>query len=70
MGICMQTLLLFLLLNLMLSVEKVMLPIENLMMDGGCIATTGGRRLFCIHIKRYTNISDILATRHIESSQI
>jgi hypothetical protein len=47
MGICMQTPLLSLLLNLVLSVEKVMLPIEDLMVDGGCIATTGGRRLFC-----------------------
>jgi hypothetical protein len=48
MGICMQTSLLFLLLNLMLLVGKVMLPIEDLMVDGGCIATTSGRRLFCI----------------------
>jgi hypothetical protein len=40
--------LLSLLLNLVLSVENVMLPIEDLMVDGGCIATTGGRRLFCI----------------------
>jgi hypothetical protein len=48
MGICMQTPLLSLLLNLVLSVGKVMLPIEDLMVDGGCIATTGGRRLFCI----------------------
>jgi hypothetical protein len=30
-----------------LSVRFV-LPIENLMMDGGCIATTGGSSLFCI----------------------
>jgi hypothetical protein len=37
----MQTPLLFLLLNLVLSVEKVMLPIEDLMVDDGCIATTG-----------------------------
>jgi hypothetical protein len=48
MGICMQTPLLSLLLNLVLLVGKVMLPIEYLMVDGGCIATTGGRRLFCI----------------------
>jgi hypothetical protein len=48
MGICMQTPLLSLLLNLVLSVRKVMLPIEDLMVDGGCIATTGGRRLFCL----------------------
>jgi hypothetical protein len=27
-----------------------MLLIEDLMVDGGCIATTGGRRLFCILI--------------------
>jgi hypothetical protein len=47
MGICMQTPLLSLLLNLVLSVGKVMLPIEDLMVDSGCIATTGGRRLFC-----------------------
>jgi hypothetical protein len=49
MGICMQTMLLSLLLNIMLSVGKVMLPIEDLMVDGGCIATTDGRRLFCIY---------------------
>jgi hypothetical protein len=36
----------FRLLNLVLPVEKVMLSIANLMVDGGCIATTGGRRLF------------------------
>jgi hypothetical protein len=48
MEICMQTPLLSLLLNLVLSVGNVMLPIEDLMVDGGCIATTGGRRLFCI----------------------
>jgi hypothetical protein len=46
MEICMQTPLLSLLLNLVLSVGNVMLPIEDLMVDGGCIATTGGRRLF------------------------
>jgi hypothetical protein len=49
MDLCMQTPLLSLLLNLVLSVENVMLPIEDLMVDGGCIATTGGRRLFCLH---------------------
>jgi hypothetical protein len=27
-----------------------MLPIDDLMVDGGCIATTGGRRLFCIFV--------------------
>jgi hypothetical protein len=61
MEICMQTPLLSLLLNLVLSVgniilpiEDLMLPIENLMVDGGCIATTGGRRLFCIHT--YTHL--------------
>jgi hypothetical protein len=37
----------------MLSVGNVMLPIEDLMVDGGCIATTGGRRLFCIYIYIY-----------------
>jgi hypothetical protein len=37
----------FRLLNLVLSVGKAMLSIANLMVDGGCIATTGGRRLFC-----------------------
>jgi hypothetical protein len=47
MEICMQTLLLSLLLNLVLSVGNAMLPIEDLMVDGGCIATTDGRRLFC-----------------------
>jgi hypothetical protein len=30
-----------------------MLPIEDVMVDGGCIATTGGRRLFCILIYTY-----------------
>jgi hypothetical protein len=44
----MQTLLLSLLLNLVLSVGNVMLPIKDLIVDGRCIATTGGRRLFCI----------------------
>jgi hypothetical protein len=34
MGICMQTPLLSLVLNLVLSVGKVMLPIEDLMVDG------------------------------------
>jgi hypothetical protein len=48
MEICMQTPLLSLMLNRMLSVGNVMLPIEDLMVDGGCIATTGGRRLFCL----------------------
>jgi hypothetical protein len=48
MEICMQTSLLSLLLNLVLSVENVMLRIEDLMVDGGCIAITGGRRLFYI----------------------
>jgi hypothetical protein len=38
----------FRLLNLVLPVGKVMLSIANLMVDGGCIATTGGRRLFCM----------------------
>jgi hypothetical protein len=50
MEICMQTSLLSLLLNLVLSVGNVILPIEDLMVDGGCIATTGGRRLFCYQI--------------------
>jgi hypothetical protein len=49
MEICMQTPLLSLLLNLVLSVGNVMLPIKDLMVDDGCIATTGGRRLFCIY---------------------
>jgi hypothetical protein len=53
MGICMQTPLISLLLNLVLSVGKVMLPIEDLMVDGECIATTGGRRLFYYHRYRY-----------------
>jgi hypothetical protein len=43
--------LLSLLLNFVLSVGKFMLPIEDLMVDGGFIATTGGRRLFCIEHK-------------------
>jgi hypothetical protein len=37
----------FLLLNLLLSVGNVMLPIEDLMVDSRCVATTGGR-LFCL----------------------
>jgi hypothetical protein len=48
MEICIQTPLFSLLLNLVLSVGNIMLPIEDLMVDGGCIATTGDRRLFCI----------------------
>jgi hypothetical protein len=58
MEICMRTSLLSLLLNLVLSVGNVMLPIEDLMVDSGCIATTGGRRLFCftwISLYIYTN---------------
>jgi hypothetical protein len=43
----------FRLLNLVLPVGKVMLSIANLMVDGGCIATTGGRRLFCLNIYIY-----------------
>jgi hypothetical protein len=39
----------FLLLNLVLSVGNVMLPIEDLMVDARCVATTSGRRLFCIY---------------------
>jgi hypothetical protein len=41
-----------------LPVENHMLPIENLMVDDGCIATTGGSRLFCIflNIKIYIDI--------------
>jgi hypothetical protein len=57
MGICMQTPLLSLLLNLVPSIGKVMLPIEDLMVDGGCIATTGGRRLFCLLKYTHYNIS-------------
>jgi hypothetical protein len=33
-----------------------MLSIANLMVDGGCIATTGGRRLFCMHDIMYYHI--------------
>jgi hypothetical protein len=40
----------FLLLNLVLSVRNVMLSIEDLMVDARCVATTGGRSLFCINI--------------------
>jgi hypothetical protein len=58
MEICMQTSLLSLLLNFMLSVGNIMLPIENLMVDGGCIATTGGRRLFCLYLIVILAISD------------
>jgi hypothetical protein len=57
MGICMQTPLLSLLLNLVLSVGKIMLPIEDLMVDGGCIATTGGRRLFCYLLLSFLKIN-------------
>jgi hypothetical protein len=38
----MQTPLLSLLLNLVLSVRNTMLLIKDLMVDGGCIATIGG----------------------------
>jgi hypothetical protein len=47
MELCIQTPLLSLLLNLVLSIGNIMLLIEDLMVDDGCIATTGGRRLFC-----------------------
>jgi hypothetical protein len=50
MELCMQTPLLSFLLNLVLSVGNIMLPIEDLMVNGRCIATTGGRRLFDIYI--------------------
>jgi hypothetical protein len=34
--------------------RNVMFLIEDLMVDGGCIATTGGRRLFCLVIYNIT----------------
>jgi hypothetical protein len=37
---------LFFLLDFVLSVGNLMFPIANLMVDGGCIATTGGSSLF------------------------
>jgi hypothetical protein len=40
----------FLLLNLVLSVGNIMLPIKDLIVDARCVATTGGRRLFCLYI--------------------
>jgi hypothetical protein len=43
----------FRLLNRVLLIGKVMLSIANLTVDGGCIATTSGRRLFCIYIYIY-----------------
>jgi hypothetical protein len=42
--------------TLVLLVANNMLPIENLMVDGGCIATTGGISLFCIYIYIYIYI--------------
>jgi hypothetical protein len=42
--------------TLVLLVANHMLPIENLMVDGGCIATTGGSRLFCIYIYIYIHV--------------
>jgi hypothetical protein len=39
---------LFCLLDFVLPVGNIMFPITNLMVDGGCIATTGGSSLFCI----------------------
>jgi hypothetical protein len=41
---------LFCLLDFVLPVENLMFSIANLMVDGGCIATTGGSSLFCIYI--------------------
>jgi hypothetical protein len=64
----MQTPLLSLVLNLVLSVGKVMPPIEDLMVDGGCIATTGGRRLFCFYqMSWYSTISLTVASSDINS---
>jgi hypothetical protein len=62
----MQTPLLSLLLNFVLSVGNVMLPIEDLMVDGGCIATTGGRRLFC-YIK-YREDTNYTKLKNVNSS--
>jgi hypothetical protein len=41
---------LFCLLDFVLPVENLMFPIANLMVDGGCIAITGGSSLFCMSI--------------------
>jgi hypothetical protein len=35
-------------LDFVLPVGNLMLPIENTMVDDGCIATTSGRPLFCL----------------------
>jgi hypothetical protein len=65
MELCMQTPLLSLLLNLVLSVGNIMLPIEELMVDDGCIATTGGRRLFCIFQLRFTPLKTYVLRGYI-----
>jgi hypothetical protein len=71
MEICMQTSLLSVLLNLVLSVENVMLPIEDLMVDGGYIATTGGRRLFCFNIYRFTSFAfDLHIKRYLHTCMV
>jgi hypothetical protein len=41
---------LFCLLDFVLLVGNLMFPIANLMVDGGCIATTGGSSLFCYYL--------------------
>jgi hypothetical protein len=41
---------LFCLLDFVLPVGNLMFPIANLMVDGGCIATTGGSSLFCFSV--------------------
>jgi hypothetical protein len=46
----------FRLLILVLPVENHMLPIKDLMVDGGCIATIGGSRLFCYKYYLYNYI--------------
>jgi hypothetical protein len=49
----------FRLLNFVLPVGKVMLSIANLMVDGGCIATIGGRRLFCLSRSNHKNMNSL-----------
>jgi hypothetical protein len=39
---------LFCLLDFVPPVGNLMFPIANLMVDGGCIATTGGSSQFCM----------------------
>jgi hypothetical protein len=60
---------LFCLLDFMLPVGNLMFPIANLIVDGGCIATTDGSSLFCIQILYiYTCTTHTQETTHMLTS--